>query len=161
VQEKEITNNPEVADLSVVENGRRIIALDPGTKRIGVAVSDETQTLARPLEKLERASWKKLLESIKSIIAQYDAAAVVIGLPLETDGAESEMSGEARRIARNLGLSIDIPVFLQDERVTSYEAKSRLWEQGVDLERTRATVDSEAAVIILDDFISRLKSSRR
>jgi putative Holliday junction resolvase len=64
------------------------------------------------------------------------------------------MSREARRIAQNLALSLEMPVFLQDERVTSYEAKSRLWEQGVDLETTRLLVDSEAAAIILEDFLS-------
>jgi len=77
-------------------------------------------------------------------------------LPLESDGSESEMSAEARRMAHNFGLSLSIPVFLQDERVTSYEAKSRLWERGVNLKESRQLVDSEAAAIILSDFIDRL-----
>lgn len=130
------------------------MALDPGTKRIGVAVTDETQMVARPLKRIERTSWKKLLLATKSILAEYDAVALVIGLPLESDGSESEMSTEARRMAGNYSLSLELPVILQDERVSSYEAKGRLWEQGKDLAQSRDLVDSEAAVIILVDFLS-------
>lgn len=153
-QEKETTKGPEFP-----AHGR-IVSLDPGTKRVGVGVCDETRTVARPLERIERRSWKKLLLSVKAIVEEYDAAALVIGLPLETDGSESKMSREARRLAQNFALSLELPVFLQDERVSSYEAKSRLWEQGVDLETTRLLVDSEAAVIILEDFLSSQNRER-
>lgn len=159
-QQKDTTNTPEIAELSEIPAGRRLIALDPGTKRVGVAVSDETQTLARPLARIERTSWKKLLAHIKDIVAKFDAAAVVIGLPLESDGAESPMSFEARDIARKLTLSLALPVFLEDERATSYEAKSRLWSQGLDTEETRRLIDSEAAVIILEDFLKGLSPER-
>lgn len=156
VQRKETANSQDFADISECPPTGRIIAIDPGTKRIGVAVSDETRTIATPLERIERTSWKKLLLKLKDIIAEYDAATVVIGLPYNTDGSESAMSSEARDIARKLSISIDIPVFLQDERVTSYDAKGRLWTQGVDLESSRKLVDSEAATIILSDFLARL-----
>ncbi len=138
----------------------RLIALDPGTKRIGIAVTDETQTIARPLPLIERKSWKKLLLDVKDILSEYDAKALVIGLPLNTDGSESEMSADARRLARNFSLSIEVPVFLQDERSTSYEAKGRLWEAGKSLKAARKLVDSEAAVIILTDFLDRLATDR-
>ena len=110
----------------------------------------------RPLPAIQRKSWKKLLLDVKQIVSGFDAKALVIGLPLNTDGTESEMSAEARRLARNFSLSLDIPVFLQDERVTSYEARSRLWEQGKDLKETRDLKDSEAAAIILSDFLARV-----
>lgn len=96
-----------------------------------------------------------MLSDVKRIVSEFDAKAVVIGLPLESDGTESDMSAEARRLARNFALSLDVPVFLQDERVTSYEAKSRLWEQGKSIKETRALMDSEAAAIILSDFLGR------
>jgi len=134
----------------------RILAIDPGTKRCGVAVCDELRVTTRPLDVIQRTSWKKLLSNIKNLISEFDAAALVIGLPLESDGAESEMSAEARRMARNFALSLDVPVFLQDERVTSYEAKSRLWEQGKTVKESRALVDSESASIILADFLDRI-----
>lgn len=134
----------------------RILAIDPGTKRCGVAACDELRVTTRALPFLERKSWKKLLLDIKDLVSEFDAKALVIGLPLNTDGSESEMSAEARKMARKFSLSLNIPVFLQDERVTSYEAKARLWEKGRSLPETRKLVDSEAAAIILADFLTKI-----
>lgn len=159
MQQKETINTGELTDLSAVPATGRIIAIDPGTKRCGLAVCDELRVTTRPLKVIERTSWKKLLETVKQTISEFDAVALVMGLPLESDGTESEMSAEARRMAHNFKLSLSIRVFLQDERVTSYEAKSRLWERGVNLKESRQLVDSEAAAIILSDFLDRL--SRR
>jgi putative holliday junction resolvase len=133
------------------------MAIDPGTKRIGLAVSDKTQIIARPLSLIERRSWKKLLQDVLNIVSEFDAKALVIGLPYNFDGTESGMSREAYDMARKFALSLEIPVFLQDERATSYEAKGRLWERGADLAETKKFVDSEAAAIILSDFLERLK----
>jgi len=120
---------------------------------VGLAVSDESQLIPTPIEPLSRRSWKKLLTDLRLIIAKYDAVAVIVGLPLNTDGSESEMSLIARDMARKLGLSLSIPVRLQDERVTSYEARKRLWDRGIKPEDTKRLVDSEAAAIILSDFL--------
>ena len=156
MQQKEITNPLELTDLSTVPAEGRIVSLDPGTKRVGVAVCDELRFTTRPLPYITRTSWKKLLLEVKNILAELDAKALVIGLPLRSDGGESEMSEEARSMARRFALSLDIPVYLQDERVTSYEAKSRLWQRGLDVKESRSQVDSEAAAIILSDFLDRL-----
>ena len=157
MQQKETTNPERFTELTNVPSDGRIIALDPGTKRIGVAICDELRFTTRPLELIERESWKKLLTTVKTIIAEYDAKALVIGLPLESDGDESAMSGVARDMARKFSLSLDVPVYLQDERMTSYAAKSRLWDRGVDVKASRRLVDSEAAAIILSDFLDRAK----
>ncbi len=156
MQQIDTTNDPVFTDLSTVPSSGRIIGIDPGTKRVGVAVCDELRVTTRPVEVITRGSWKKLLERVKNIVAEYDAVAVVIGLPLESDGSESPMSAEARDMARKFSLSLDVPVFLQDERVTSYEAKSRLWGRGIDPRDARKMVDSEAASIILADFLAGL-----
>ena len=153
VQEKETTNQQEFLDVFKVPVKGRIVALDPGTKRIGVAVSDELQFTIRPLKTIQRIGWKKLLLQIKEILEGFDAVALILGLPLNTDGSESIMSQEARRLARNFSLSLQIPVILQDERVTSYEAKGRLWKQGISGKELKNRVDNEAAAIILSDFI--------
>ena len=150
-----IIDNQDLNDLSNVPAAGRIVALDPGTKRVGVATCDELHVTTRPLEHITRTSWKKLLLAVKDIIAELDATALVIGLPLTSEGRESAMSAEARSMARRFSLSLDVPVYLQDERVTSYEAKSRLWDQGVSLADSRKRVDSESAAIILADFIDR------
>jgi putative holliday junction resolvase len=153
VQEKQTTNQSEFTDVFCAPEKGRIVALDLGTKRIGVAVSDELQFTVRPLKIIERPGWKKLLLQIKELLAEFDAVTLVLGLPLNTNGSESEMSQEARRLARNFSLSLEIPVILQDERVTSYEAKGRLWQQGISGKELKKRVDSEAAAIILRDFI--------
>lgn len=156
MQQKETINTEQLTDVFDLPPQGRIIAVDPGTKRCGIAICDELRITTRPLDVIDRTSWKKLLSVVKQIVSEYDAIALVMGLPLESDGTESEMSAEARRMAHNFGLSLSIPVFLQDERVTSYEAKARLWQRGTDLKTTRRLVDSEAAAIILLDFLDRL-----
>ena len=156
MQQKEITNQRDLTDLSSFPAAGRVIALDPGTKRIGVAVCDEMRVTTRPLPNITRESWKKLLLKVQSIVAEYDASALVIGLPLTSNGGEGMMSREAREMARKFTLSLQIPVYLQDERVTSYEAKARLWDRGIGLKETKKKVDSEAATIILADVLDRL-----
>ena len=156
MQRKETSKSQEFAELSSLSGEGRLLSLDPGTKLVGVAVSDETRTVSRPLPSIERTSWKKLLSAVKDLVSEFDAKALVVGLPYGFDGEETPMSAEARDMARKFDLSLEIPVFLQDERVTSYEAKRRLWERKVPLEDTKKHVDSEAATIILSDFLSRL-----
>jgi putative Holliday junction resolvase len=154
VSEQETANNKRIADLSALPAKGRILAIDPGTKRCGLAVCDELRVTVRPLKRIDRTSWKKLLSNIKGSVAEYDAVAVVVGLPLESDGSDGPMTIEARDIARKLALSLDIPVLMQDERVTSYEAKGRLWSEGKTLKEGRDLVDSEAAAIILEDLLA-------
>jgi putative Holliday junction resolvase len=161
VQEKYTTNPADFLDVFAVPTTGRLVALDPGTKRIGIAVSDELQFTVRAVKTIERTGWKKLLLQIKEILADFDAVALVIGLPYNFDGSESDMSREARRIARNLSLSLAIPVILQDERVTSYEAKGRLWKEGVSGTEFLKRVDNEAAAIILSDFIERRNEMKK
>lgn len=156
MQEKETTIRE---DLSVVPSEGRIIAIDPGTKRIGVAVCDERRIAVRPLPIVERTSWKKLLNKIRDILTEFDAVGLVVGLPYNFDGTESEMSSEARKLARNFALSLDIPVFLQDERATTYEARGKLWSRGATDVELAKTLDSEAAAIILSDFLGRASAS--
>jgi putative holliday junction resolvase len=157
VQEKETTNHRDLTDVSDAPESGRIVALDVGTKRFGVAVCDELQFTTRPVRNIERRSWKKLLKEIITILEEFDAKALVLGLPYNTDGTESEMSLEVRRLARNFSLSLNIPVFLQDERVTSFEAKNLLYQQGFNPKEIVQRVDSEAAAIILSDFLDRKK----
>jgi putative holliday junction resolvase len=153
VQDQETTNLNDFTDVFRAPFAGRLLALDLGMKHIGVAVSDEIQFTVRPVAVIERQSWKKLLKQVISYLDEFDAVGLVLGLPLETDGAESAMSVEARRLARNFSLSVKTPVFLQDERLTSYEAKGYLRKLGLSVQEIWDRVDSEAAAIILSDFI--------
>lgn len=139
---------------SVCAPGRRLLSLDMGRKRVGLAVSDERWVSVRPLQALYRRSWKRLLQEVSEIASSFDAQALVLGLPLCLDGTEGEEAQEARRLAHNFELSLKIPVFLQDERLTSREAESNLRAEGCAPENLREQVDSRAAAIILEDFIS-------
>lgn len=156
-----MTNLPVITELSALPFNKRLLGIDPGTKRIGIAISDETQTVVRPLTRMERTSWKKLLQQVKDTIKEFDACAVVIGLPLDSEGNETDMTAEAIDMARKFELSLDIPVIMRDERNSSYEAKARLWETGASLNETRDLVDSEAAVIILEDLLAELNLLRK
>lgn len=160
MQRKETIKPIDIADLSACPRTGRILAIDPGTKRVGVAVTDPDQMIATPVKTIERTSWKKLLSDIKETVSEFDAVAVVVGLPLAFEGGEIPMTAEARDIARKLSLSLEKPVFLQDERVSSYEARGRLWKRPRSGEDLRSEVDSEAASVILSDFISRLPADK-
>lgn len=159
--DKQTLNSTVISDFSFVPETGRIIALDLGTKRVGVAVCDELQITARPLPVIFRRNWKELLKTISALIVEFDAVALVLGLPYNFDGSESEMSREARRLHRNFSLSLSIPVFLQDERATSFEARGKLWKQGADFKEMRQRVDGEAAAIILNDFLALRKEINR
>ncbi|HMF54866.1 MAG TPA: Holliday junction resolvase RuvX [Pyrinomonadaceae bacterium] len=137
-----------------VKQEGRILALDTGRKRIGVAISDEMGVTARPLPALQRTSWKRLLNEVARLVRDFDAKRLVIGLPLNMDGTEGKASGEVRELYRKFSLSLEIPVCLQDERLTSREAEERLRRAGRKPNEVADMVDSEAAVIILQDFLA-------
>lgn len=153
MQEKQTTNAEDFTNVSRAPRSGKLLALDLGMKHVGVAVSDELQFTVRPVCVLERKGWKKFLKQIVAFLAEFDAVGLVLGLPYNTDGTESEMSREARRLARNFSLSVDVPVFLHDERLTSYEAKGYLTKLGLSEKEIWERVDSEAAAIILSDFL--------
>jgi len=161
VQEKETTNPNDFTDVFRAPFEGRLLALDLGMKRIGVAVSDELQFTVRPLCVIERKGWKKVLKQVISFLQEFDAVGLVIGLPYNFDGSESEMSIEARRLTRNFALSVDVPVFLQDERVSSISAKNYLYELGHNMKEIRKRIDSEAAAVILSDFIELRKQMKK
>lgn len=137
----------------------RVLALDLGAKRVGVAVSDELCISVRALSPIHRASWKQLLRAVTDQIVAFDAQALVIGLPLRLDGDEGEAAAEARRIAQNFERSLLIPVYLQDERLTSRAAEENLRAAGIPLNKLLARIDSESAAIILRDFIADSQNS--
>ena len=136
------------------EPAGRLLAIDLGVKRIGVAVCDDLRISIRPLTLIERRSWKDLLGRVLALIETYDAKGLVIGLPLNLEGEEGQGSKEARTIADKFRLSLGVPVYLQDERLTTFAAKAALKSEGRSENEIQRIVDSEAAAIILRDFIT-------
>jgi putative Holliday junction resolvase len=135
----------------------RVLAIDMGSKRVGLAVSDELRLTVRALPALPRTPWKRLLSSLAELCEQFDVRNIVLGLPLRLDGTEGDASQEVRRVGRNLQLSLKLPLFFQDERLTSKDAESSLRERGFQASEIPERVDSEAASIILSDFLEAQK----
>jgi putative holliday junction resolvase len=131
-----------------------ILCLDLGLKRIGVAVSDSTLVAITAVKTLHRSNWKQLLRDVSDLIRRFDAKTLVIGFPLRLDGSEGSAAAAARDIAAKFALSLEQPVYLQDERLTSAEAEENLRAKGYKADQIAARLDSESAVIILRDFIA-------
>jgi putative holliday junction resolvase len=131
----------------------RLLAIDLGAKRVGVAVCDELRITVKPLPAIERRSWKDFLRLIVALVGTYDARGLVIGLPLRLDGGEGDAAQEARAVAAKFQRSLDISVYLQDERLTSFEAGFDLRSATRSQIEIDAAVDSESAALILRDFI--------
>ena len=130
-----------------------ILALDLGEKLVGAAISDERLVTTKRLPPLKRSNWKKLLQDVRYLLEQFDAKTIVVGLPLRMDGAEGDAAKNVRRMALNLAKSVQQPVYLQDERLTSRAAMENLLAEGVKPEDLPALVDGEAAATILRDFL--------
>ncbi len=124
-----------------------------GSKRVGLAVSDELRLTVRALKPLPRTPWKRLLSSLAELCEQFDVRSIVLGLPLRLDGTEGDTAREVRRLGRNLQLSLKLQLFFQDERLTSKDAESSLRERGFQTGEISGLIDSEAASIILSDFL--------
>jgi putative Holliday junction resolvase len=131
-----------------------ILALDLGEKLVGVAVSDERLITMKRLEPLKRANWKQLLQDVRHLLERFDAKTIVVGLPLRMDGTDGDTATNVRRLALNLAKSVEQPVYLQDERLTSFEAMENLKAEGLKADEIPGLIDGEAAAMILRDFLN-------
>jgi putative Holliday junction resolvase len=132
-----------------------VLALDLGAKRVGVAVSDEMRLTVRTLRALTGTNWKQLVKALASLCVEFDVRQVVLGLPLRLEGGEGEAAARVREAARKMELTLRLPVDFQDERLTSKSAESALRRRGLSEREVLAGADSEAAAIILSDYLAR------
>ena len=123
----------------------RVVALDYGAARCGVAVSDPTGTLATPLEPVLRPASKKGFAALRRKIAELGAERVVVGLPLSLSGGDSAQTAEVREFAARLARAIDVPVELYDERFTTKLAAQA---------GGTTSLDSRAAATLLDEWLA-------
>jgi putative holliday junction resolvase len=131
----------------------RLLALDLGSKRIGVAVSDELGWTAQGLTVLERRGGGKDFAAIADLVRQHQATGVVVGLPINMDGSEGPAAAAARRFGEALAKHLALPVHLWDERLTSWEAEGILREAEVTPRKRRLLVDKLAATLILKSYL--------
>jgi len=132
--------------------GLRVLCLDYGRVRLGVAVSDESRMLAftQPFISTQKGN---VLQKIRSVIEDNDCGEIVVGLPLSLDGTDSLMTEEVRVFVDKLRELVDIPVTLWDERLSSYAAEDALREAGVNSRRLKEKRDSESARIVLQEYL--------
>jgi putative Holliday junction resolvase len=138
-----------------------ILAFDFGTRRIGVAVGTMMLGSARPLTTISAQANDARFAAIGKLIAEWQPASLVVGLPLALDGTAHEMTERCRRFARQLEGRFGLPVVLADERLTSTAAEASLRERGHDWRRRKANLDAEAAALILQSHFDECRTSGR
>ena len=132
----------------------RLLAVDWGEIRIGLALSDETQTLATPLDTLVRRRGKRFpMSRFLELVAEHEPTGVVVGLPLTGEGAEEESAASARELALGLADRSGLPVELWDERMSTARALAAIREQGGSTRGRKSDVDSLAAAVLLQHFL--------
>ncbi len=136
----------------------RILALDVGTKRIGIAISDELLITAQGLESIERASLDRDLERINDLIKGYSVIEVVAGLPINMNGSHSAKTKEVVEFLDSLMRVIKVPLKTWDERLTSVQAEKAMLEADLTRRRRRALSDRVAAQLILQSYLDYRKA---
>jgi putative Holliday junction resolvase len=137
----------------------KVVGLDIGEKRIGIAVSDELGYTAQGMKVLTRSGLDDDLEEIKDIIATAQASGVVVGLPKNMDGSLGEAAQKVLSFAKKMEESLSVPVFLWDERWTTAEATRLLIDADLSRSKRRKVVDKLAAVLILQGYLDSLDQS--
>jgi len=135
----------------------RVLALDFGKKRIGLAVSDELRLTAQGLDTLHRTRVRDDIEALASLVNQYSVSQVLIGMPLHMSGDESRQSAHTREFAERLQRRTGLTVEYWDERWTSVQAERMLRDSGVKVDRKDGTVDRISAVILLESYLDSLR----
>ena len=138
----------------------RIMGLDVGDKRIGVAVSDALLLTAQLRPTLERGKLRSDIERIEKIAREDEVHEIVVGQPLHEDGSESRQSRKTARFTRALAKALNLPVVFWDERGTSIAAEEHLEEMGLKWRKRRLHVDKIAAAFILQSYLDSKRSSR-
>jgi putative holliday junction resolvase len=132
----------------------RLLAVDWGDVRIGLALSDESQVIATPLETLVRRAGKRFpMPRFLELVAQHRPVGVVVGLPLTAEGGEGPSAAGAREVAEAIGRRAGLPVDLWDERMSTARALGAIREQGGSTRGRREDVDALAAAVVLQHFL--------
>ncbi len=131
----------------------RCLSLDVGERRIGVAVSDPSGIVARPLTTIQRSSRAADFQEILQIVEEHEVERVIVGLPLSLDGNEGPQARRTRRYSQALAETLSVPIEYWDERFSSARAAEILSEKGLRHRRARKAIDATAAAVILQSFL--------
>lgn len=136
----------------------RILAVDPGSKRVGLAVSDPTETIAQALSTIPAEPGDTLTTRLAEIAKAHEARRIVVGLPLRLDGTRGPEAAAAKQLADALRQASGLPVELVDERMTTAAAERSLIAGGVRREKRRLVVDGVAATLLLQGHLDRKRA---
>lgn len=139
---------------------KRILALDPGTKRIGVAVSDEMKWIAQPLETFERRSLDADLQHIQRLVHEHDVDRVIMGMPFRLDGSLGPAAQQVEQFKLHLEGALRVPIISWDERLTTKSAEALLIDANVSRKKRKGAVDRVAAAILLQSYLESLSGDR-
>lgn len=131
----------------------RYLGVDLGRARIGLALADDVLRTARPLRMVERRSEADDLGAIREIAREWEVERAIVGLPLNMDGSEGPAARHARAFAGRLSAALGVPAELFDERLSTFEAETRLRDRGFSAKDRRSLVDAEAAAVILQGWL--------
>src|SRR3954471_2994927 len=134
----------------------RILGLDHGTKRIGIAVSDELKMIAQPLEFIEDEPFAKFLERLKQIIREKEVELIIVGLPRNMDGSYGPAALKVQEFVAVLKDTITVPIKTWDERLTSAQANRMLIQAEVRRDKRKQRVDAAAAAILLQSYLDSI-----
>ena len=136
----------------------RILALDHGTKRIGVAVSDELKMIATPLEYIPAEPFADFLTRLKEIIREKEVELILIGMPRNMDGSYGPAALKVQEFVAVLKAAVTVPIKTLDERLTTVQAQRFLIQGGVRRDKRKEKVDKTAAAILLQSYLDSLAS---
>jgi putative Holliday junction resolvase len=137
----------------------RVLGIDLGSKRIGIAASDRSGTIASPLTVLQRCgSQGGDHRNIAKIVVEEEAVAIVVGLPLNMDGSEGKAAQSARAEVERMATVVGVPVYVHDERLTTVAADRVMLEQNMNAQARRKVVDKWAAAVILQAWLDSRES---
>jgi putative Holliday junction resolvase len=132
----------------------RLLAIDPGEKRIGVALSDPSQSIAQPLATLSRRAGRRFpLRDLRTFLEEHDPVGILVGLPVAPDGSEDERAAAARMVGRLIGETTGLPVAFWDERLTTARVHSDVRASGGTMRGRKKEVDQLAATVLLQSFL--------
>ena len=134
----------------------RLLAIDHGERRIGLAISDPNKIISKPLKTLLMSDINILYNKLLEIVVEYDIEKLIIGLPVGMDGKETKQTKKVVDFRVALQKKIDIPIIMFDERLSSISAKKSLISQGVKTGHNKSQIDQTAAAIFLQHYIDTL-----
>ena len=136
----------------------RILALDPGTKRIGVALSDELKMLAQPLEYIPAAPFADFLARLKELLRTKEVELILVGMPRNMDGSYGPAALQVQDFVAAVAHAVTTPIKTWDERLTSAQANRFLIQGGVRRQKRKEKVDKTAAAILLQSYLDSLQT---